>query len=373
MGLREMLQNLAATQQLTAGAAEAAGNFRKNEDLRAFAAQAPGLVEQGQLGQVAGQAAGLGQFGPLQSLISAQEKKMAQGPGTSEEQVRALLGPSASPEVVKALVGRDVSEIQNQARMAQQSSQFSREMGLKESEADRRSEESVQKQRRDFTADFNKTKALFDKDVKEFDKMLSIAKQGGKAADEFLTRFVARRAQGAGVLSDRDVDAFKAKYLQGDMNNLLNYASGNTFSTLSPDAKKDFLMIVQKLKDNDEKIQQQILGEKLNLSRGAYPKLYGESGVDKNIKEAAALVGFEVEADENGVPQFRGKKAQGIGNDGGKNVPPVDISKILWLDKIADQKIKDDTIESIKKRGVSDPAALEKARLKLIKDGHIKE
>jgi len=98
MGLRDYLASLQAGAEGAQQFADSAQKLRTQAELRQLGADIPGLLDAGNVNQIAGQSAAAGNFGPLNELLQSQMKTSTAGTPLTEQQLIANgVSPSKAP------------------------------------------------------------------------------------------------------------------------------------------------------------------------------------------------------------------------------------------------------------------------------------
>jgi hypothetical protein len=372
MAIRED-EALAYLQNFNQSIAQAGGDLaqlRKQMEFQQAADQLPGLIQQGDLGGVASLAFRAGDGGPLRELIQGQlanqKAALVAKPSLGVPQLQSLaqaqgisLDQAGFDTLSKLPAEQQLSQInaigtrqtaQNQQRMADQD----RNEGIA-----LRKDESIQRQAEKFTNYFEKQLSKLNEDQQAVINAKSAFDQGSTAGDSAMIQFLVRRVGGEkGPLTDADIDRFKAKAFQNDVNAYSNFLSGGTASTLTPAQREAFNELYTAASGNFNKYRTETLGGILNQSRGTYSKLYENGQPSEAVIEAARRAGYEPRS-ANGRTEFVSAAQKStvpgvVKDDGGQR---IDVASLMTLaNSIEDPVRRKQALDALQARPPQDQA-----------------
>lgn len=266
MGLRDYLASLQVGAEGAQQFADTAQKLRTQNELRSIAAQTPALLDAGNINEIAGQYASVGQMGPLNDVMAANlaaQKATAKAKLEPVADAAFLAGiekqGEMTPGSMSYLIGAPRDEVYKAAGVGQKTqiiNNAERSIGIREGLVN-------YNKYKDVNAVFKPLDKEFDEDKQALAKVDAAYKTNSLPGDAVVLNFIARKmADEKGPLADQDI-----KRLQGDTwekryQEAKNFLSGAAKATQSDPARAQALQL-------------------LKLARTTY-----ESGVEEKLRSA---------------------------------------------------------------------------------------
>lgn len=354
MGLRKSLDDLFLLEEASKGFADAGTAFSQAQAGSQLRDQAAGLLQSGQLGELASLAFGAGDPSLFRTLIEQQAK--AQFPTTTAKPLgleqatqlgTALLGRNPTQTELASAVGLPQEEAR-QTLSAIASRESARESGARQENAEaRRQRTDLIKVRANVVKDFDKELSELAKEEKAHKAVKAAFERGKVPDDAILFNFIARNVAGEkGPLSDSDVSRIQARVFGNDAQKMANFFTGQSTSMLSTEQRKAFNDIIKDATAKFGEFKQERLQTRLGDALVAAPELLsrGEK-FDQALSSRAEREGFKILRDGETlrvVPKDKDIKSP-------KDLKSLETpAQLKGMDQITDPALKSEVAKAIK-------------------------
>lgn len=301
--------------------------------------QAPQMIEAGEIGQLGSQLASLGDPEILRSQLQQQAKAKAQ-PSLDAE---ALIGLGANPNQAGILASLPQDQQLSTLNQLKQNTISQGNLSLSQRAQTRLEREEDQKQRKGLAA-VNKLEQKFKDDADKLETATTLLDQGNAIADNAVAFFLARQIQGGGVLSESDINAFKARVGENAFNEMRNYLTGESRGTLTASQKSALRQLATGLQAKmAEERDYQLMGA-IENALVDNPRLVRDGKIDPSIQKRLKRYGFEAKI-EDGIATLSkpmGKKREDVRSDSEGKLPAAsgeqEVTKVI--EQIKDPQVK---------------------------------
>lgn len=308
MGLRALLQDLQGVTQATQGAANAAGSLREQLAMQQYAQQLPGIIQSGDVGQLAGAAAQAQDLPTLRSLIQNQTKFQPKLQPASEEYIKAQEAATGR-KLPRGLSKDDLNSVIASGMKTEESRL--KNQNIDES-FDLRRTKFLQDSSDSFSKDLNKIDdELKDKKVKLEGAIKDFVTKPNAGRIRSLGTALARASGQNGVLTEPDVAAYIPKSLAGQVRDLSNYLQENADAIIkNPALVQDLQSQADSILGRLDSLYKKRLDEHFVVGVKNRSQLVKSKEFRQGLDEWASRLGYEAPEIQDGKVSLKRKASE---------------------------------------------------------------